>query len=126
MVNRPCLTRALLLLTLMGVSIGSTCADEPTGAHRLNISGAVHQKISALPEEYQAFLFSDQLFFAGLPGTDFVKLLQGKTMPELKKTVQELTWLDSKLSIRTAADTSKVNLENLSLINEQLGNFLAD
>ena len=35
-------------------------------------------------------------------------------------------WLESKLSIRTAADTSNVDLENLGLINEQLDNFIAD
>ena len=118
MVDRAYLTCALLLRTLAGVIAGSTSADQSTGVHRLNISVEVRQKISALPEEYQAFLSSDHLFSTGLPWADFVKLLQGKTMPELKKTVQELMWLESKQSIKTAADTSNVDLENLGPINE--------
>ena len=126
MVDRAYLTRALLLLTLMGASAGSTPADQSTGVHRLDISVEVEQKISALPEEYRAFLSSDRLFSTGLPRADFVKLLQGKTAQELKESVQELMWLDSKLSIRTAADTSNVDLENLGLINEQLDNYIAD
>jgi hypothetical protein len=126
MVNRSCLTRALLLFTLIGANAAAIGADQSSGVHRLNISDTVHQNISALPEEYQAFLFSDRLFFASLPGTDFVKLLEGKTTQELKREVQELMWLDSKLSIRTAADTSKVDLKNLGHINDQLDDFIAD
>jgi predicted transposase len=115
-----------LLLTLTGVNAGSISADQSTGIHQLNISDEVEQKISALPEEHQAFLSSDRLFSTGLSKVAFVKLLQGKTVQELKKSIQELMYLESKLSIRTAADTSNVDLENLGLINEQLDNFIAD
>ena len=126
MVDTAYLTRVLLLLTLTGVNAGSISADQSTGIHQLNISDEVEQKISALPEEHQAFLSSDRLFSTGLSKAAFVKLLQGKTVQELKKSIQELMYLESKLSIRTAADTSNVDLENLGLINEQLDNFIAD
>jgi len=126
MLTQPFITRVLLLLTLAGLNAGSIFADQSTGVHQLNIANEVEQKISAPPEEYRAFLSGDRLFSTGLSKAAFVKLLQGKTAQELKKSIQELIWLESKISIRTVADTSNVDLGNLGLINEQLDNFIAD
>ena len=88
MVDTAFLTRVLLLLTLAGLNAGSIFTDQSTGVHQLNIANEVEQKISAPPEEYRAFLSSDRLFSTGLSKAAFVKLLQGKTAQELKKSIQ--------------------------------------
>jgi len=77
-----------LLLTLAGLNAGSISADQSTGVHQLNISNEVEQKISAPPEEYRVFLSNDRLFSTGLSKAALVKLLQGKTAQELKKSIQ--------------------------------------
>ena len=89
--------------------------------------------MAELPEKYQDFLRSDRIFFASLPRAELIKRLEGKSVQQLEEIIQELIWLDSKLSIRTTADTirtpadtDQVDQKNLEQIHDSLDSFIAD
>lgn len=110
----------------MATAIDGSLAELTEGVDELSISIQTRQRLAELPEKYQDFLLSDRIFFASMSRTELVKLLEGKSAQQLEKILQELIWLDSKLSVRTAADTDQIDQQNLEQINNSLDSFIAD
>jgi len=126
MLNPVTAITLLICLSLAVTATEQSIAETTPNVVKLKISNEIKERIAALPDQYQNFLLSDRIFFISVPRAELIERLEGKSVEELEQILEELIWLDSKLTIRTSTDSSQVNQQNLNQINESLDRFIAD
>ena len=126
MLNPVTTITLLICLSLAVTATEQSIAETTPNVVKLKISNEIKERIAALPDQYQNFLLSDRIFFISVPRAELIERLEGKSVEELEQILEELIWLDSKLTIRTSTDSSQVNQQNLNQINESLDRFIAD
>ncbi len=126
MLNPVTTITLLICLSLAVTAPEQSIAETTPNVVKLKISNEIKERIAALPDQYQNFLLSDRIFFISVPRAELIERLEGKSVEELEQILEELIWLDSKLTIRTSTDSSQVNQQNLNQINESLDRFIAD
>lgn len=126
MLNPVTAITLLICLSLAVTAPEQSIAETTPNVVKLKISNEIKERIAALPDQYQNFLLSDRIFFISVPRAELIERLEGKSVEELEQILEELIWLDSKLTIRTSTDSSQVNQQNLNQINESLDRFIAD
>jgi hypothetical protein len=133
MLNAAHRLKLVMLFCMMGTAIDSSVAEPAEAVTRFSFSTQTRQRMAELPDKYQNFLLSDRILFSSLPRAELIELLEGKSAQQLEEIIQELIWLDSKLSIRTTpdsgrapADSNQVDQQNLDQINDLLDSFITD